>query len=234
MKSKVTVYASLLLCLCLGSCELDNYDAPDAQFFGSIIDDETNELIQQDPIDGSRIDFVEMGFENPNTRQIHFHTDGTFRENNLFSGTYEVRALRGNFFATEKTTLDIQGKTEYHFRALPYIRIQNVDITFDEIRGIVTAVFTLDQVSGTPVSSVYLIADRNPNVSNILQSAAVSRTVNAVVSPERIFQLEMPTGNMVSGKDYYFRVSALIDGIGEAKHNYSVPVKLTIDNSKAP
>jgi hypothetical protein len=232
MKSKVIIYTSLLLGLSLGSCELDNYDAPDAQFFGSITDDETNEPIQQDLIEGSRIDFVETGFENPNTRQIRFHTDGTFRENNLFSGAYEVQALRGNFFSTEKTTIDIQGKTEYHFRALPYIRIRNVDVTFDEIRGIVTASFTLDQVSGNAVFSVHLIADRNPNVSNSLRSAMVSQDVNVVVGPERTFQLEMSTENLVSGKDYYFRVAALISGIGEAKHNYSAPVKLTIDNSK--
>jgi hypothetical protein len=211
---------------------LDNYDSPDAQFFGSVIDDDTNEPIQQDLIEGSRIDFVEMGFENPNTRQIRFHTDGTYRENNLFSGAYEVQALRGNFFSTEKMTIDIQGKTEYHFRALPYIRIHNVDVTFDEIKGKVSATFTLDQVSGNAVTSVHLIADRNPNVSNSIRSAMVSQTVNAVVSPERIFLLEMSTENLVSGKDYYFRIAALISGIGEAKHNYSVPVRLTIDNSK--
>jgi hypothetical protein len=232
MKSKIILYVNLLLGLCLGSCELDNYDAPDAQFFGSVVDDDTNEPIQQDLLEGSRIDFVETGFENPSIRQIRFHTDGTFRENNLFSGAYEVRALRGNFFPTEKTTIDIHGETEYHFRVLPYIRIRNVDITFDELRGMVTATFTLDQVSGNPVASVHLMADRNPNLSNVMRNAMVSRDVNAVVSPERQFQLEMSTEYMDSGKDYYFRVAALISGIGEAKHNYSVPVKLTIDNSK--
>jgi hypothetical protein len=216
----------------LGSCELDNYDAPDAKFLGSVVDDETDELIQQDLIEGSRIDFVEMGFENPNTRQIRFHTDGTFRENNLFSGAYAVQALRGNFFPTEKISIDIQGETEYHFRVLPYIRIRDVDVTFDELKGKIAATFTLDQVSGNAVSSVHLIADRNPNVSNILRSAMVSQDVNAIVSPERTFRLEMSTENLVSGKDYFFRVSALISGIGEVKHNYSAPVRLTIDNSK--
>jgi hypothetical protein len=211
---------------------LDNYDAPDAQFFGSVMDDDTDEPIQQDPIEGSRIDFVEMGFENPNTRQIRFHMDGTFRDNNLFSGAYEVQAFRGNFFSTEKTTIDIQGETEHHFRALPYIRIRNVDVTFDEIKGKVSATFTLDQVSSNTVASVHLIADRNPNVSNSIRSVMVSQTMNAVVRPERVFLLEMSTENLVSGIDYYFRVAALISGIGEAKHNYSVPVRLTIDNSK--
>jgi hypothetical protein len=129
-------------------------------------------------------------------------------------------------------TIDIQGKTEHHFRALPYIRIRNVDITFDEIKGKVLAAFTLDQVSGNAVTSVHLIADRNPNVSNSIRSTMVSQTVNAVVSPERVFLLEMSTENLVSGKDYFFRVAALISGIGEAKHNYSEAIRLHIDNSK--
>lgn len=231
MKNKIIVYVNILLGLCLGSCELDNYNSPDAQFFGSVIDDDTNEPIQQDLIEGSRIDFVEIGFENPNTRQIRFHSDGMFCENNLFSGTYEVQALRGNFFATEKTTIDIKGKTEHHFRTLPYIRIRNVDVTFDEIKGKVSTTFMLDQVSGNAVASVHLIADRNPNVSNSMRSAMVSQAVNAVVGPERTFLLELSTENLVSGKDYYFRVAALISGIGEAKHNYSVPIRLAIDNS---
>jgi hypothetical protein len=42
----------------------------------------------------------------------------------------------------------------------------------------------------------------------------------------------MSTENLDSGKDYFFRVAALISGIGEAKHNYSVPVRLMVDNSK--
>jgi hypothetical protein len=174
---------------------------------------------------------VEQGFENPNTRQIRFHSDGTFQENNLFSGKYEVQALRGNFFTTEKEMIDIKGKTEHIFRTRPYIRIQNVSVTFDEIRGEVTGEFTLDQVSGNAVTSVHLIADRNPNVSTLMRSTMATQDVNAVVTPDRKFQLKLSTENLVSGKDYYFRAAALISGIGEAKHNYSAPIKLFIDNS---
>ena len=230
MKNKIIT--GVLLIFCMNACVLDNYDAPDAQFYGSIIDEDTNTPIQQDLLEGSRIDFVEQGFEFPNTRQIRFHTDGTFRENNLFSGTYEVQALRGNFFTTEKELIDIKGKTEHFFRTRPYIRINDVEVTFDDIRGEVTAGFTLDQVSTNPVGSVSLIADRNPNLSNSLRSAMASQNVNAVVPPDRKFQVKLSTENLVSGKDYYFRVAALISGIGEAKHNYSEPVRLAIDNSR--
>ena len=232
MKNKSYLYAVVLLSFCLSACELDNYNAPDSQLFGSVIDEDTNAPIQQDLIEGSRIDKVEQGFDNPNIRQIRFHTGGTYEENNIFSGTYEVQALRGNFFPTFKEIIDINGRTEHHFRTRPYIRINDVELTFDELRGEVVAGFTLDQVATNPVASVHLIADANPNVSNSLRTLMSSQNVNAVVPPERTFQLKLSTENLVSGNDYYFRVAALISGIGEAKHNYSAPVKMHIDNSQ--
>ena len=231
MKNKLLLSVSVLLIFCLSSCELDNYKAPDAQFFGSVIDYETNEPIQQDLYNGSRIDFRELAYENPNTRQIRFHTEGTFRENNLFSGMYEVQALRGNFFPSEILTMNIKGATEYHFQTLPYIRIHNVNLSFDEIAGVVTGTFNLEQVAPNPVASIFLFADRSVHVCNNFYEAGANMAIGAVVDPEQTFKLEMSTENLVSGKDYYFRVGALISGIAEAKHNYSKTIRLHIDNS---
>jgi len=232
MKNKLLLLPCVLLLCCLSSCELDNYDAPDATFYGSVIDEETNQPIQQDLMEGSRIDFIESGFNNPNTRQIRFHSDGTYCENNLFSGTYEVQALRGNFFPSEILTMDIKGNTEYNFRTRPYIRINDVNVAFNDIDGIVTSTFRLEQVATNSVEAVYLYADRNVNVSNSIFAARASESVSAVVSPEREFRLELSTDNLDSGKDYYFRVGALISNISEAKQNFSEPIRLHIDNSK--
>jgi len=225
----------ILMCVVCGvgvlSCEIDNYDSPDAQFYGTIIDENTNEPIQQDLIEGSRIDIVELGYQNPNTRQIRFHSDGTFKEANLFTGQYEVQALRGNFMLVEKDTIDINGDTEYNILTQPYLRIENTEISFDSIKGIVTALFNIEQVSGNPIEYVSLMADLNSNVSNTMRAAMVKQDINAIVSSDQLFRLQMSTENLVSGKDYFFRIGALISGISQAKHNYSVPVKLNIDNS---
>lgn len=232
MKKLVKILVGIVLSVVFFSCELDNYNSPDAKFFGSILDETTNEPIQQDLIEGSRIELIEQGFENPNIRQIRFHSDGTFRENNLFSGQYEVQALRGNFFPTAKTIIDINGKTEYNFLSSPYIRIKNTDILFDEIRGVVNATFSIEQVSTSPVKLISLFADRNVNVSNTMRAAMISKDVNAVVSEDQVFKLQMSTENFISGKEYFFRIGALISGISEAKPNYSSPIRLLIDNSQ--
>ena len=221
-QSKIVHHLIALLVLCMSACTLDNFDEPDAPFYGSIIDKDTFEPIQQDLFEGARIDYVEQGFKNPNTRQIRFQTDGTFRENNLFSGTYEMQALRGNFYPTVKETIELNGATEHIFVARPYIRIKDVSITFDETKGEVTAEFTMEPVledpssdpSGTnPVASVRLFADRNPNLSNTLRAFSSGLEVNAAVQPDQKFTIKMSTLEMVSGKErkeYYFRVAALI------------------------
>ena len=231
MKNKINIVSALLI-LCLSACELDNYKAPDSQLYGKVVDEDTNEPIQQDMFDGSRIDYVEQGFKNPTTRYLRIQTDGAYRENNLFSGKYEVQALRGNFFPTEKTMIDINGSTEYIFRSKPYIRIKDVGMTFDKIRGEVTAEFTLDNVADNAVETIHLIADENPNLSNTLRTAMATKKVNAVVTPDRKFKVPLSTEKLMSGKEYYFRVAALISGISEAKHNYSKPVRIAIDNSQ--
>lgn len=233
MKSKTNYILGALLSLCLSACVLDNYDGPNAQLYGSVIDEKTGQPIQQDIYEGSRIEYLEQSLKTPTTAplQIRFHSDGTYNTNNLFSGKYEIQAVRGNFFPTEKEMIEINGKTEHVFRSSPYIRIENVNMAFDEISGKVTAEFTLNQLSDNPVESVSLMADRNINVSNSVRSATASKVVNAVVSPTQKFKVSVSTENLISGKDYYFRVAALISGIPEAKHNYSAPVKLAIDNS---
>lgn len=49
--------------LILHSCELDNYDGPDATLSGRIIDKETGELVEQDIIRGTQIEFIEHGYD---------------------------------------------------------------------------------------------------------------------------------------------------------------------------
>jgi hypothetical protein len=232
MKNKI-LYIGIIYCsLWLGSCQVDNFKGPDSQFFGRIIDDETNEPIQQDLILGSVIDLIELGYPNPPIQQLRFNTDGTFRDNNLFSGTYEVQAVRGNFTPTEKETVKIQGATEHDFRSLPYIRIKNVSITFDELKGKVIATCNLERVSPNAVASISLIADKNPNVAWNMRGMTVTQAIGTAVSAETVFKIEMSSLDLASGTDYYFRIAALIANVGEAKHNYSEAIKLSIDNSK--
>ena len=64
MKKNTYIFTLLLLVLSLVSCSIDNYDAPDAQVKGSLIDEKTGELVGQD-IQECGLTVVEQGFANP-------------------------------------------------------------------------------------------------------------------------------------------------------------------------
>ena len=67
--------------LILHSCELDNYDGPDATLSGRIIDKETGELVEQDIIRGTQIEFIEHGYDNPLTTRYRLGVLTSLRQN---------------------------------------------------------------------------------------------------------------------------------------------------------
>lgn len=224
--------------VCFSSCELDNYDAPNAKIYGKIIDSETGEAIQQEILEGSRIDYVELGdFKNPPTQQMRFKTDGSYRNDLMFSGKYRIQARRGNFFILPPDTIQVKGETEYNFVTKPYIRIKNVTYAIEE-RDVVAS-FQIEQVADNPVKSIALFVDINPNVSQSLRKIASIAEINTMVEPENVFTLKIKIDPLMdiipSGKPtFYFRVGALISGMAEAKYNYSEPYALEIDYSTLP
>ena len=223
----------LLFALCLSlipSCALDNYAAPDSSLHGKIIDVDTQEPIPQDLILGSEIDFVEQGFENPNIQTFRFSADGSFRNDLMFKGKYVVHPKRGNFIDIPADTVIVDGNTEHIFEAKPYIRINNPSISFDNIRGEITATFKLD-ASNRKIDQVLLLADKNPNVGMAIRESTSRINLKRVVKSDEEFLLKMSSANLESGEDYYFRIAALIADVGQAKHNFSSIFPLSIDNT---
>src|SRR5690554_4274096 len=120
-----------LMGLVLGSCELDqldNYDGPNATISGGIYDYQTGELVEQDIINGMQIEYVEHGFDNPQTQYMVVKNDGTYRNNLMFSGTYTIQPVRGNFVPVEAQEIEVSGDTRHDFEVQPYIRVRNVEI----------------------------------------------------------------------------------------------------------
>ena len=112
------------------SCELDNYDGPDASISGEVRDIETGDLIQQDISNGSNIIFMEHGFENPEEQRMIFKVNGEYTNNLMFSGVYDFYFNESNFVKPEKLT-DYRiksGANKLDFEVLPYIRVSDVTV----------------------------------------------------------------------------------------------------------
>ena len=116
MKRNIKNMAFALLTLfAVTSCdllEIDNYDGPNATIEGKILDIETGELVEQDIIDGAQIEFIEHGFENPETQYMVIKNNGTYRNNVMFAGSYTMSLMRGNFVSVKDQEVVVKFRLE--------------------------------------------------------------------------------------------------------------------------
>ena len=227
----------IILGVVVPSCKKDNYAAPDAELFGTFIDKDTKEPIAQDIISGTVIELIEHGWvtgQTNITQSLVAKGDGTYRNSDIFSGKYLVRAVRGNFqnIAAIDTFEIKKGSNKLDFEVVPYIRVKAPSIVKNG--NIVTATFKLEQTTTQNVSRIGLYVHPNPNVGQPMKLVFVEQTLNRVTTPTETFTitLDLAAGSNTSwntlrlGEQYYFSIGALSSATS-AKYNYAPPVRLT-------
>jgi len=231
---KLNIYYTIFLLssFSLVSCELDNYSAPDSVIYGSIYDIADTTLVRQDIINGAQIEYVEHGYTNPTTQYQIIKNDGTYRNNLMFSNTYTMQLVRGNFVPLDKIEKKVKGDTKIDFFVQPYIRVKNAQIV--KAGNIVTATFNLQQTVPNNVSKVGLYVHEDPTVGyNCYIIPPIEKTIDAVTSENVLYTIQLDVSSykdvLISGKQYYFIIGALIDATSaQAKPNYAIPVRITI------
>lgn len=224
----------LLACalVVFSSCELDNYDAPNVSLHGSFFDNVTGELVEQDIVGGTKIIFVERGFKNPEEQNMVVKTDGTYRNELMFAGEYDLYFNESNFVLpdTLKRKELKQKENKLDFIVQPYIRITNKKI--ERIGNKIIATFSIKPTVDKKVKQVGLFAHVDYVVGDRFKLVESKLDVNAIVADETEYKLEIDLDSsngskLKSNKEYYFRVGALIEGNG-ARYNYASAVKITI------
>lgn len=229
MKQIKMIIAITSVLLALSACTLDNYDSPDAGLFGSIIDSETGELVEQDIVMGTKIFFKEMGYANPSLQSMVIKNNGEYKNSMMFKGTYKIyTTIESNFPPQDTVKINLTGLRRYDFKVTPYIRISNVRI-FKTGRKI-KATFDVQQTSDGSVSTVALFGSTQPNVGKYLNEMsseiiAASKCYNPTTFTVDINLDEFPA--IEEGKKYYFRAGAL-SSIGGAKYNYAPAVEIEL------
>lgn len=231
MKKYFALYA-FILCLSFTffSCEKDNLDGPNATFSGELRDKKTGELIPQEPSDGSRVYYIEQGWDNPPVQNFVIKRDGTFNNSLMFSGNYKVIMNRGNYVPLDTIDMEIRnGKNHKIFEVNPYLRILEPEIT--KVDRQIIAKFKLEQVTSNQVSRVSFFAHSHIDVSNKLSIVNITQEVNRSIQDGEQFtlviNLDEHSSTLVEGKSYYFRIGAQSHG-NETKYNYGQSVKIDI------
>ncbi len=229
MKKQINYLIALGLLLAVASCKIDNYPAPDAQLYGTFLDIDTNQPVEQDIIRGSTIEYIEQGYEAEAKQYMIIKNDGSYRNNLIFANTYMITPVRGNFVPMTPQEINVAGATQLDFKVQPYIRVKDAKI--ERVGNKVVATFKLEQTVINKVKRIGLYAHPEPVVGDPVRVAAVNQNINEVVDPNKVFrlELELPAKSNVlkGGKQYFFRIGTLIDA-AEAKYNYAKAVRLSI------
>lgn len=223
------------------SCELDNFDGPDAQVYGAVIDAETDELIQQEigtSGDAASVQVIEYGYAIRKVQQWKLMLNGEYRNNLVFSGTYDIIMNNGNFVKldTIKGYQFHKGENKLDFRVIPNIRIKEASVK--KVDNAIAATCKLQYGHGTgKVEKIALFAQSDKNPSNSFNLAHVEANIegddvnfeNNSLNATKVFTLILDLNSdegkkLKAGQKYFFRIGALPKNLGEgiqAKYNYS-------------
>lgn len=228
MKNNIQLLSVSIVILSVFGCKLDNYDYPSAQLSGRIIDVDTEELVEQDILNGSTIQLTEHGYDPVSIQYLVIQNDGTYQNKMLFPNRYTLTSTNGNYRAPDPVEIDISGSTVHDVLVLPYIRIKNASV--ERISDKVVATFTLESTVEANVVRASLFSHLEPNVGEPLSQATATTTLNRQVGEDEQFSLELDvsnTNNFKPGNTYYFRIGALIN-VGGAKMNYAPAVAIQL------
>ncbi|MFZ4261527.1 DUF3823 domain-containing protein [Sphingobacterium sp. HJSM2_6] len=230
MRKSNLILLTLGLAFLFNACKLDNYDAPNGQLVGQIIDIETNELIQQDIIRGTTIKLIEHGYDPVTPQYLRVKTDGTYANTLLFANTYTVQPDQRNFVQIDEQEVVISANSKLDFKVQPYIRVKDATIVKNGDK--VTATFHIDQTVSENVRKIGLYAHTEPIVGEPIRLFASELNLNRAVDESEVMTLEINVKEnssvFKSGQQYFFKIGAVIN-IPEAKFNYAPAVRLAVD-----
>lgn len=239
LKLMIISFCSLFI---LASCERDNMDGPDASFYGSIKDEKDGSLVEQDITQGTVLEAYEMAYENPSTQNWVIKNNGEFRNDMVFSNTYDIYLRNGNFYPIEDKGVKINpGNNQRDYTVTPYIRIVNCKIEHKAADNKIVATFSLEGGKGTEVVDhirLYAFSDMyvGEPIKFDVKGSNVKKDIKEAILPSTVYTLEIDyatTDNekfFKTGRNYYFRVGAkaALSGLGTIRHNYAPHVKITL------
>ena len=227
------------------SCEIDNYPTPDAQVFGAIRDSVGGAMIETDLNSGSRIGAYEQGYPTPVLQEWYVKQDGSYRNNLVYSNTYNIVFQSCNFFPYKLDGWVIKpGENQRDFLVVPYIRIKNPSITYDAGAKKITATFSLE--GGKPsvkVGKISLYAFTDIYVGEYVKKTLSTGTgqptktlsgAEQTINPATVYTLSIDlTANasvFAIHRNYYFRIGAMAiqSGVGTIRTNYAPYVKIAL------
>lgn len=208
MKRFLRNYIALIFCCLLAvSCEIDNYDAPDATVQGTFYDHNGQPLQLNHGSEYLRMREISWAKGDSTiytaNRNLRVQQDGTYRNTKQFKGTYRMFPFQGNFYpywdANDPVKdgddagelVEVSGVVTQNFTVVPYLTIDWVQKPAVNTNGQLecTVRFTRNQKPGYEMPDL-----REARLQ-------VSRTINASAADGDYFPSPMTITNAMEGQD---------------------------------
>jgi len=220
MKSRVYFYL-LLIIISITRCSIDNYDMPNATLSGRVLDNVTNEMVQNGGVNsGTIIQLFEGKYKQPILS--YSYPDGHFTNEALFAGNYKLFAVGAFKLVGDTMRITINKDTEVDIKVLPNVRLKATLQSFVGTTATVKVEYSKvhsDQVLNQ-LAVVWSTIDY-PNLYTFSGGGQKTETVTSqnLTEGEMIFTI---TG-LTAGKKYYFRAAGRTNAPGNY-YNYSATV----------
>lgn len=216
------IFYLLIVIMSIISCSKDNYEGPNATLSGKVIDNVTNEMIENGGVNGGTIIQI---FEGSSKQPILAKSfpDGHFVNAAMFTGNYKLHGVGAFKMIQDTLSVTVNSSTDVEIKVLPNVRLkatlQSVSGTTATIKVDYEKVFN-DQVLNK-LAVVWSTID-NPNLFTVLKADQLTETVTSQNLTKG--SMNFTITNLVGGKTYYIRAAGLTNAPGNY-YNYSKTIK---------
>lgn len=240
--NKIIIFLSAIFLL-LTSCEIDNYEGPNAEVHGFFYDTKDGKtLIGTDILDGNSIGVYEQGFPSESRQTWVIDNTGEYTNQRVFAATYRIEFLNTNFYPYDgdKMWTVNRGKNERDFLVTPFLRVINPTITYDASTNKIIAKCKIE-AGGTDVTlnqvRLFVFTDKwvGNRINSGIQGTAVLNLNGETIDPNKEYTLTIDRAANMNffqySRNYYFRIGARANGpssYGTIRHNYSPLVVIKI------
>lgn len=113
----------LFVTLLTGACKKDNYEYPESELSGNLLDAETGlNVPQQINAGGGYLQLFQTDYPKPSAIQTALRVDGSYTRAFIFDGNYKV-VPTGPFQYIDTLSVAVNGSSKLDIKVLPYLRI---------------------------------------------------------------------------------------------------------------
>ncbi len=237
MMKKIFLGMMVLAAVMFKSCEIDNYEGPDASIQGTIVD-QNGKAVQFEQGQGSgRIKLEETSWsENPVPLYLNIRQDGSYVNTKFFAGTYLATLVEGAFYPQEGQEIAVAGEYKHDFSIVPYLELEWVSEPALTADNKVTASFKLKRNAGPNgenmpdlmdyqlfISTTQYVGNNNFDGTRVGQPVKITNTqANDTFTITSLQPMKYAT-------TYFVRIGARVNDTYK-KYNYTTIKTVTVPN----